>query len=106
MERRSVWTVYEKDFLDESPKVKPSSVWSKGTFNSHYSTDKFRALGFLSQDFPHPKPTDLVAHIIALLRPDEDIVLDFFGGSGTTAHAVINLNRKDDGGRKFILVEI
>ena len=55
--------------------------------------------------FPQPKPVELVKFLIELLRDPDAIVLDSFAGSGTTAHAVLALNREDGGGRRFILVE-
>ena len=53
-----------------------------------------------------PKPHELVERCTVLLSDGAGIVLDFFAGSGTTAHAVINLNREDGGRRKYILVEM
>jgi len=53
-----------------------------------------------------PKPNELVERCAALLTNGQGIVLDYFAGSGTTGHAVINLNREDGGQRKFILVEM
>ena len=55
--------------------------------------------------FPQPKPTKLVAFLLEILRSKDAIVLDSFAGSGTTAHAVLALNKADGGNRKFILVE-
>ena len=55
--------------------------------------------------FPQPKPMELVKFLIELLRDPDAIVLDSFAGSGTTAHAVLALNREDGGNRRFILVE-
>ena len=55
--------------------------------------------------FPQPKPTKLIQFLMELLRDDEAIVLDSFAGSGTTAQAVLALNKEDGGHRKFILVE-
>lgn len=52
-----------------------------------------------------PKPFDFMQKIFQLHRSENSIYLDYFAGSGTTAHAVINLNREDNGNRKFILVE-
>lgn len=57
-------------------------------------------------DFPHEKHVQLVERIIRWVCSSEDIVLDSFAGSGTTAHAVLALNKKDGGNRKFILVEM
>ena len=56
-------------------------------------------------DFPHEKHEELVKRIVRWLTKHEDIVLDSFAGSGTTAHAVLALNKEDGGNRKFILVE-
>jgi adenine-specific DNA-methyltransferase len=61
---------------------------------------------FGKKPFETPKPNQLYEWIIGLQLDINGIVLDVFGGSGTTAHAVINLNRADSGGRKFILVEM
>ena len=56
-------------------------------------------------DFPHEKHEELVRRIVRWLTDHDDIVLDSFAGSGTTAHAVLALNQEDGGNRKFILVE-
>lgn len=56
--------------------------------------------------FDYPKDVSLIEYIINFLCSPDDIILDSFAGSGTTAHAVLNLNKKDGGNRKFILVEM
>lgn len=56
--------------------------------------------------FNTPKPTKLIERIIQLSCDQNSIILDSFSGSGTTAHAVLNLNKEDGGNRKFILVEM
>ena len=56
--------------------------------------------------FDFPKPTLLIENIIQLGSRKDGIILDSFAGSGTTAHAVLNLNKKDKANRKFILVEM
>ena len=53
-----------------------------------------------------PKPTSLIKFILSTVSINNEIILDYFAGSGTTAHAVINLNREDGGRRKFILAEM
>ena len=60
---------------------------------------------FGNKAFSFPKPTSLISFIIETNTKGNDLILDYFAGSGTTAHAVINLNREDDGKRKYILVE-
>ena len=61
----------------------------------------------LEINFPNPKRTDLIKRIInyATISDENDIILDSFAGSGTTAHAVLALNKEDGGNRKFILIE-
>ena len=71
--------------------------------------DDLRALG-LSEAYQFPKPKSLIIDLVlgATFGSHEqgDIVLDFFAGSGTTAHAVLDLNKQDGGNRKFILVQL
>lgn len=56
--------------------------------------------------FDYPKPLSLIKHIQQMILTADDIVLDFFSGSATTAHAVIQLNAEDGGHRKFIMVQL
>ena len=56
--------------------------------------------------FENPKPVQAAKYFLSIIaRPQNSLILDYFAGSGTTAHAVINLNREDGGRRKYILVE-
>ena len=56
--------------------------------------------------FENPKPTRLISALSKISSGKEDLILDFFAGSGTTAHAVLDLNKQDGGNRKFILVQL
>ena len=56
--------------------------------------------------FSNPKPVDLIKHILTIIRKPNAVVLDFFAGSGTTGHAVLEMNRSDNGERTFILCTI
>lgn len=56
--------------------------------------------------FDYPKPVRLIERVIKMAADKNSIILDSFGGSGTTAHAVLNMNKADGGNRKFILVEL
>jgi hypothetical protein len=56
--------------------------------------------------FPFPKPVDLVKYLISMHSDSSGLILDSFGGSGTTAHAVLKQNAEDGGTRRFILVEM
>ena len=59
-----------------------------------------------SAPFVTPKPSDLVKLLLRISTDSDSIILDSFAGSGTTAHAVLNLNKDDNGNRKYILVEM
>ena len=61
---------------------------------------------FGSQVFEFPKSLDMMKQLITLCTKEEDIILDFFSGSGTTAHAVMQLNADDGGNRKFICIQL
>lgn len=54
----------------------------------------------------YPKPPQLISYLASMTNCSEEIVLDYYAGSGSTGHAIINLNRQDDGKRKYILVEM
>jgi adenine-specific DNA-methyltransferase len=56
--------------------------------------------------FDHPKPSLLIKRLLKLASKKHDLILDFFAGSGTSAHAVMQLNAEDGGNRKFIMVQI
>ncbi len=61
---------------------------------------------FGSKLFSFPKPSSLIQFLVGILNDKNSLILDSFAGSGTTAHAVLNLNKQDGGNRKFILVEM
>ncbi len=61
---------------------------------------------FSKKEFSFPKPTELLKRFIQITTDKDSIILDSFAGSGTTAHAVLDLNKEDGGNRKFILVEM
>ena len=56
--------------------------------------------------FDFPKPTRLLKRMVSIAAKNDDIILDFFSGSATTAHAVMQLNAEDGGNRRFILVQL
>lgn len=61
---------------------------------------------FENAPFDTPKPIELITQLLLLATKQNDIILDFFAGSGTTAHAVMQLNAEDGGGRKFVMIQI
>jgi adenine-specific DNA-methyltransferase len=56
--------------------------------------------------FSNPKPTKLLKYLLEVVGTENEIILDFFAGSGSTAHAILNLNKEDNGNRKFICVQL
>lgn len=63
-------------------------------------------MGELGNYFDYPKPVSLMKYLTSMYSKDDDIVLDFFSGSATTAHAVMQLNAEDGGKRKFVMVQL
>ncbi len=61
---------------------------------------------FKSKYFDFPKPSELIKELIAQTTQADDIILDFFAGSATTAHAVMQLNKEDGGNRRYILIQM
>lgn len=96
-----------KKFLNElTDGLVPTNLWSHeetGTFDDGTK----EVDGLLGKSiFDYPKPISLVKRMLKLVNDNEAIVLDFFAGSGTTAHAVLDLNKEDSGKRKFICVQL
>lgn len=85
----------------------PITWWDKNEYaSSNHGAAELKAL-FGTKTFDFPKATNLVSDCIRASNSKLDSnILDYFGGSGTSAHAVINLNREDNGSRRFIVVEM
>jgi len=104
---RNEWDVFQKDYLpdDGSKRIKPKSVWMGSEFSAESGTLQTKAI--LGKGiFETPKPTGIVECCIEQAMDKDAIILDSFAGSGTTAHAVLNMNKADGGNRKFILIEM
>ena len=98
----------KKQFLFEAKKVVPRSILEFSDVGSTQSATLDFLKLFKHNYFNYTKPVDLLERLIILSTNSntEDIVLDFFSGSATTAHAILNKNLADSGNRKFILVQI
>ncbi len=96
------WSVQFKQRLPEGKKPR-SIIDSYGT-TSDGSKELLKL--FERNVFDNPKPKDLIKHLCEIVSKEDDIILDFFAGSGTTGHAVMALNAEDGGNRKFILCQI
>ena len=107
MPNKQQWSLFEWEYLDERGAAKPTTLWDFKDVNSERGTEVFiKYLGFKKEDFPNPKPVGTIQRILQIATAGDDIILDSFAGSGTTAHAVLNMNKTDGGHRKFILVEM
>lgn len=117
---------YKTHYDPENMKAKPCSSWVETAgandreieedendfqldilqsgMNSEGSREVDRIFG--SKPFAYPKPLSLLRSLIRASTRGRDMVLDFFAGSGTTAHAVIEMNREDGGDRRYVLVEM
>lgn len=83
------------------------TFWGDSKYNAgDYGTKLINNMGFSKKDFAYPKSIYTVKDCIFAITNKDNIVLDYFAGSGTTAQAVVLLNHEDHGDRKFILVEM
>ena len=96
--------VYTKYYRPEG--VTPRSLLIDAVYGRTESgNDDIKAL-FQPSPFSYPKPILLIKHFLSIGTDKNDIILDFFSGSATTAHAVMKLNAEDGGHRKFIMVQL
>lgn len=80
------------------------SMWFDKDVNTEKGTLLLKTI-MGNKEFGFPKPVEMIKRVIEMGSGPDDIILDSFAGSGTTAHAVLDLNKEDGGNRKFILVE-
>lgn len=96
--------VYTKYYRPDG--VTPRSLLVDSVYGRTESgNDDIKAL-FQPNPFSYPKPILLIKHLVSIGTEKNDIVLDFFSGSATTAHAVMQLNAEDGGNRKYIMVQL
>ena len=98
------WQVAYKLYRNESRRVL-RSLLTDVEKNSHGRT-QLRELFTEYHVFDYPKPVGLIKHLLQFSTDPDSIILDFFAGSCTTAQAVLELNREDDGNRRFIMVQL
>jgi len=95
----------QKEFLYEMTNENMAIKSNWGVFDAQSTTVFLKNL-IPQVHFDNPKPINLMKYLISVAVRDGDTVLDFFSGSGTTAHAVMQINAEDNGNRKFIMVQI
>lgn len=97
-----------KRFLSEVKNtVTPMTIWKYSEVgHSQSASQDLKKLFDDKAVFSYPKPVDLIKRCLQLYTSRNDIILDFFAGSSTTAHAVMKLNAEDGGNRKFIMIQL
>ena len=95
----------QRPSLGDIPSKKPKTLFYKPSYSSGNGTAEAKNL-FDKKIFSNPKPLQLLIDFIQISTNKDDLILDFFAGSGTTAHAVMQLNAQDGGNRKFIMVQL
>ncbi|MEL7690906.1 site-specific DNA-methyltransferase [Citromicrobium bathyomarinum] len=100
---QSKWNIYPKVYYDEDLEA---TLHPEDVIYDYPNSQGTKELKSLGLPFSFAKPTGLISYLARLLQSKEAIVVDFFAGSGTTAHAVMRLNAEDQGSRKFIMVQL
>lgn len=107
---KGVWTVYTKQYMncDNEGNYIDRTQRPMGIIEEYSSTQATKLLKNLNLGncFNYSKPIELIKYLISRLNLQQDYVIDFFSGSATTAHAVMQLNAEDGGHRKFIMVQL
>ncbi|MGY4652494.1 site-specific DNA-methyltransferase [Mycobacterium sp. URHB0021] len=99
--RAGAWRIFEKS---RKANKAPKSIWTSNEVINEKGTVELGALGL--KEFGFPKPLGLLENVVRIGMSEGDTALDYFAGTGTTGHAIIKVNREDDGERKFILIEM
>ena len=105
------WVVSSKQYLkDEKGNLRPAKMLSiiDNIYTQHGTNEMIKIMGN-AKIFPYPKPSEFIKQLVSVITDKDDkecIVLDFFSGSASTAHAVMQLNAEDHGTRKFIMVQL
>jgi adenine-specific DNA-methyltransferase len=100
--------IIRRTYLKDMKGLPSSDLWTRLGFYGHNRNAKYQLSSIFSDEevFATPKPTKLLQAVFDLAIADDSIILDSFAGSGTTAHAVLEANKRDGGNRRFILVEM
>jgi adenine-specific DNA-methyltransferase len=96
--------VYVKNYLTLGKRIKVRSIWDDVRYLTERATNEVKDI-YGDKVFETPKPLGLLEDLISCTTDSDALILDFFAGTGTTAHAAFNLNRKDGGQRKVVLIE-
>ena len=100
------WNIYIKKYLGEATGAPATLIPKEMMSIYNVGTQCVQELFNGVRVFENVKPVDVVSYMAGMVRCDDMIILDFFSGSATTAHAVMQLNAEDGGHRKFIMVQL
>ena len=99
--------VRRKTYLDSVGGTPPTNLWQYSDVgHTDEAAKSLKAIFGGNTTFDTPKPSRLIERVLQIASDKDSIILDSFAGSGTTAHAVLNMNKADGGNRKFILIEM
>jgi len=100
--------IRRRTYLQDMGGLPPSTLWIDLEQTGHNRQAKYELVKLMPEDvFDTPKPVKLLKYILRLASKDSSgVVLDFFAGSATTAHAVLQLNAEDGGSRRFVMVQL
>ena len=105
--RNGLGTLSRKAYINEVGGRPVTNFWSfEETGHTDEASRLLKAIFNGTAVFDTPKPPRLIERILHIAGDSETLILDSFGGSATTAHAVLNMNKADGGNRKFILIEM
>jgi len=96
--------IYVKNYLTDDKRVKIRSIWDDVRYLTERATNEITDI-YGDKVFETPKPLGLIEDLIKCCTKKDDLILDFFCGTATTAHAAFNVNQSDNGNRKVVLVE-
>ena len=102
------YDIFTKDYLTEEKRRKVMSLWNEKEINNEFATELLKKLLGENKIFEYSKSLYLLKKIInmGLSNNENEIILDFFSGSSSSAHAVMQLNSEDNGNRKYIMVQL
>ncbi|MBO7067239.1 MAG: site-specific DNA-methyltransferase [Bacteroidaceae bacterium] len=103
-----IWTIYTKQYMmcDNDGNIIKRTQRPMGIIEEYSSTQAAKLLKAINIPFDYSKPVELINYLVNRIDCKDSIILDFFSGSATTAHAVMQLNAEDGGKRKFIMVQL
>ena len=99
--------IRRKQYLDQSAGRVATNLWFHSEVgHTGEAANEIAAMFIGATKFDTPKPSRLIERVLQIASDKDSIILDSFAGSGTTAHAVLNMNKAEGGSRKFILIEM